>query len=448
VARYLGAFGFGQLSLALTLFYTFQVFSVLGLNTLITKEVAKDRTKTGQYLVNGSMVVIISSLLSIIILLFFVRLIQYSNNTASLILLLSLSLLPYSLSIICQAVFQAHERMRYIAYANVPVNILKISLAFLLLSHGYGLYQLVTLLLVSHVAVLCIDWWLILHHITKPQNRVDPSFSVMMIRSSSAFLGISGLIAIRASLNTLLLSRLVTETEVGLYNASIQFLVPLILVYESVALSVFPMMCRRFGSGLQTLKGISENLIELLLAIAMPITIGLFFLAESALLLLYGEDDFILATGSMRIVVWVLIPGAFTHMLGTVLWASQREKTALRIVMITTLVWLVSGFILVSQFGLIGAAINLLLMQIFNFLLHYVATSNQLLRISLGRLVWKPLVASAFMALYLALMSNQRILLTILSAGAIYVGILLGLTFWSAGGPRQLKARYLAPWSE
>ena len=65
VARYLGAFEFGQLSLAITLFFIAQVLAEAGLRTLITREVTKDRTKTDLYLVNGSAVVVVFSLLSL-----------------------------------------------------------------------------------------------------------------------------------------------------------------------------------------------------------------------------------------------------------------------------------------------------------------------------------------------------------------------------------------------
>ncbi len=178
IARHLGAHEFGQLSLALTLFYTFQVFAAAGLSTLITREVAKDRTKTDQYLVNGSMVVIVSSLLSITALLLFVWLMNYSLDTGAVILLMSLGLLPYALSAICEAVFQAWEMMHYIAYANMSVNIAKVGLGFLALASGYGLYGLVLLLVASHVTVLGIEWWLTLRHIARPGWKIDPRFSL------------------------------------------------------------------------------------------------------------------------------------------------------------------------------------------------------------------------------------------------------------------------------
>ena len=49
VARHLGAQQFGQLALALTLFYTAQVFAVAGVKTLIVRQVATDRARTNRH---------------------------------------------------------------------------------------------------------------------------------------------------------------------------------------------------------------------------------------------------------------------------------------------------------------------------------------------------------------------------------------------------------------
>src|SRR5207247_10755537 len=61
VARKLGAFEFRQMSLALSLFYIFQIFAVSGVKTLLIREVAKDRSQTRKYFVNGCMIVGIMS---------------------------------------------------------------------------------------------------------------------------------------------------------------------------------------------------------------------------------------------------------------------------------------------------------------------------------------------------------------------------------------------------
>jgi O-antigen/teichoic acid export membrane protein len=448
VARYLGAFEFGQLSLALTLFFIFAVLAGAGLRTLITREVARDRAKTDQYLINGSAIVVACSLLSMIALVFFVRLMSYSRETASVILLVSVGVLPFSLSTINKAVFQGWERMHYIAWANVPVHVAKVGLAFLLLRQGYGLFALILLLLASHLAILVLEWWLMLWHITRPRMGIDRRFCMAMARSTTPFLGMTGIVAINTSLDLILLSRFADEAQVGLLNAAVQLITPLTVVYETSMLSVFPEMCRQFATGLEGLKRISGHMLELLLAIALPVMIGVLFLAEPVLLLLYGDADFVLASQALRILAWTLILTAFTNVLGRTLVASLREKVTLRIVVTSTLTKLLLGLILISQFGLMGAVVVMLLTALVEAILHYVSVSRLLFQLPLGRLAWKPVAAGTCIAVYLALVQVQGFLLSAVSAGAVYAVLLLALVIWSNGGPRQSKAKYQYLWSK
>jgi O-antigen/teichoic acid export membrane protein len=444
VARYLSTYEFGQMSLALSLFYTFQVLTLAGLPTLITREVARDQALTARYLVNGTLIVAALSIVSVAGLLLLARVLNYSADTASVIVLLCFGLLPYSLAEICEAVFRGWERMRYIAYANVPVNIIKVGLAFLLVSQSPDLSQLIVLLLASLAAIACIEWMLILRYIVRPRvNDIDYRFALTMARSGSTFLGIDGIIAVKASFDVVILSKLASETEVGLLNAATQLLVPVLLIYQSIVVSVFPIMCRKFAPDLQNLKRITIYLLEVLLIIALPTTVGLFILADSALLLLYGDRAFLAAAPALRIVVWILIVRALTLVLGQSLMASQREKVTLRIVITNTLIGLALGLALISQFGLIGAALAGLLAAVINFFQHYVSVSKRFSGMPLASLIWKPALAGACVAIYLATMRTQWLVIDIGAASALYFGVLLALALWSSGGPRQLKAKYL-----
>ena len=107
VARFLGAFEFGQLSLALSLFFAFHAFAGAGLRTLITRDVARDRTLTSRYLVHASVLVVAAFALSLAVLALFVVAIGYTRDTAVLVLLLALGLLPYALSTTMEGIFQA-----------------------------------------------------------------------------------------------------------------------------------------------------------------------------------------------------------------------------------------------------------------------------------------------------------------------------------------------------
>lgn len=443
VARHLGANEFGQLSLALTLFYTFQVCAVSGLKTLITREVTKDRSQTGRYFVNGSLLVALASFASILVLGGFVWFMNYPHETSRIILLLSLGLLPYALSAICEAIFQAWEQMRYIPYVNVPVNVVKIACAFLLLSSAQGLNAVVLIVLLSLAAIAGIEVWLLVRRFPLQPASFDLHFSRSMIRASSTFLGIDVMIAVSSGLNVILLSKLASEAQVGLYSAAMQLTVPLSLVYQSLALSIFPAMCRKVAVGFQSLKQIAEQAIELLLILAMPAVAGFFFLGDWALTVIYKSPEFLQAFPALRVIMWVLILQVFTSVLGQVLMASNREKVTLRIAVVAVVVNLLLGWPLIIHFGLLGAAVAFILTKLVGCVQHFIAVSRMLSGISLGKIIWKPAVAAACMAVYLVLPKGRAGFSIGVTATLIYAGALLALAIWMAGGLRQFKDKYL-----
>ena len=407
VARHLGAHEFGQLSLALTLFFIFQVLAVAGLKTLTIRQVTKDRTQTRRYFINGCAIVTLSSLSSLALLFVFVRLMHYPADTTLVIMVMSLGLLPYAVSAICEGIFQAWERMHLIPYVNVPVNIAKVGCAFYLLTRRSGLYAVILILLCSLLAASALEVWIILRRFPSQPASIDLRFCLATFRSAITFLGIDGAIAVMSSLNVLLLSKLATETEVGLYSAAIQVLAPLLLIYQSIAQSVFPLMCRKVEPGFQTLKRISEQVIEALLILALPALAGLYFLGDWALSTLYKNPAFQQAFPALRIVAWVLISQVFTSVLGQVLVASHREKVTLRIVAVDTLVNLFVGWPLIRLFGLRGAAIALLVTRLVDCCQHYVPVSRLFSGIPVARIIWKPVVAGACMAAFFLLPTNQ-----------------------------------------
>lgn len=444
VGRHLGAHEFGQLSLALTLFYIFQVFAAAGMKTLIIRQVTRDPSQTKLYVINGCAIVIFTSIVSISALVVFVRLMRYPADTTLVILLLALGLLPFALSVICEGVFQAWERMRYIASVNVPINIAKIAGAYFLLSTHHGLYAVVTILLVSFTAVAILEIGIILSRFPSQPASFDLHFSLATIRSAFTFLGIDGTIALMSSLNVLFLSKMTSEVQVGLYCAATQVMVPVLLVYQNIAQSVFPLMCRRVEPGFQGLKYIAEQVIEVLLVLALPAVAGLFFLGDWVLGLFYKNPVFLQAFPALRIMAWVMISQVFTSVFGQVLVASHREKVTLRIVVIDTLMNLILAWPLIHVYGLRGAAIALLLMRIVDCLQHLIPVSRLFSGISAVKIVWKPIIAGACMTAYLVLPSTQAVILRGVSATAIYGAALIVLAIWASGGVRQFRDKYLS----
>jgi len=443
VARHLGAHEFGQLSLALTLFYIFQVLAVAGLKTLTIRQVTIDRSQTSRYFTTGCAIVTLSSFSSLALLFGFVSLMHYPADTTLVILLTCIGLLPYAISAICEGIFQAWEQMHLIPYVNVPVNVAKVGCAFLLLTRKNGLYAVVLILLSSLVVAALTEVWMLFRKFPVHMGPVDYYFCLATFRSAVTFLGIDGTIAVMSSLNVLLLSKLATETEVGLYSAATQLMVPLLLVYQSIGQSVFPLMCRKVEPGFQSLRRISAQVIEVLLILALPALAGLFFLGDWALSILYKNPVFQQAFPALRIVAWVLISQVFTSVLGQALVASHREKITLRIVAVDTFVNLLVGWPLIRVLGLRGAAIALLATRLVDCCQHYIPVSRLFGGIPLAQIIWKPIIAGVCMTAYLLLSSTQAGVLRSVSATAIYSAALIVLAIWASGGVRRFRDKYL-----
>ena len=448
VARHLGTFEFGQLSLAFSLFYVFQVSAVAGLKILIVRDVAKDQSQTRLYFKNGCAIVAASSFASVVLLSLFIRLMHYSPATNLIVLLLSVGLFPYAIAAVCEGIFQACERMRYIACVNVPANIAKIGGAYLLLSRNHGLYTVILILLASFFAVAGIEVYLILRRFPAQRASIGIPFCLATVRSAITFLAIDKLVALESSLNVILLSKLASESEVGLYSAASQLLVPLALVYQSIAQSIFPVMCRKVEPGYQVLKHIAQQATELLLVLALPVVTGIYFLGNWALILLYKKPAFLAAVPALRVMAWILIFQVFTSVLGQVLLACHREKVTLRIVIVVLLVTLGVGWPLISHFGLRGAAITLVLTRLIASIQHYIPVSSLFSGFPLGKIAWKPVIAASCMAAYFAAATNLEAVLRGVSATLIYGAALFALAILAPGPPGQFKNKYLVLGSE
>lgn len=448
IARKLGAFEFGQMSLALSLFYVFAIFAVSGVKTLLIREVAKDRSQTRKYLINGCLIVGVMSFGSLAALFGFVRAVHYTGGTKLVVLLLSLALLPCGITSVCEGIFQAWERMHYIAYVNVPSNLAKMAGAYLLLFWNRGLYTVILLLLVAFYTVAAAELWLVIRQFDirpRPEggDGIDLRFALRTLRSASTFLGIDSTCAIAGNLNIILLSKLATEKEVGLYSAATQLMVPLLLVYQSIAQSIFPVMVRKIEPGLRTLRRISEQAMEVLLMLAVPTVAGVFFFGQWALSILYKNHAFVEAVPALRIVAWILVPQVFTSVLGQVLVATHHEKITLKIAMVNGVLNLALGWPLIRRYGLVGAAGIFVVTSVVGCILHYIPVARLLSGVSVLKIIWKPVVAGGCMAVYMALAITRVDLLTGFSATLVYLAVLVVLAVWASGGVRQFKEKYL-----
>lgn len=447
VARHLGPSNFGQLSLALAFFYPSQVVAIAGLKPLLIREVAKDPKSAAPYFVNGSAIVLVMSAVSFTAVTTSVYVLGYPRSSALVILTLSLGLLPFSLSKVTESLFQARDQMYFVPWVQIPANLLKVGLGFVMLNAGQGLMAVIVVINAAYVFTMIVEWLILFRQIGVP--RIRPRIEAMraLVKMTAPLLGTSGLLAMVSSAPIVILSQFVSERQVGVFGAAMQLMTPLGLIITSVMLSFFPLMSRRFDRGLISLSQVTKMLAGLLIGVIAPAMIALAYVAEPMILLLYEEPAFVSSANILRIFLLATLFSASTRVLGQTLVAAHHERSEFKIHVVTATLTVVVGIALMSMYGTLGGAVSIVVVQIAAFLMHYRSASRLLPDLALGRVVWTKIAAAACMGGVLLGIGTDDLILGLCAGLVVYVAALVGLEILAAGGVAEVKAKYQFIWS-
>jgi O-antigen/teichoic acid export membrane protein len=443
IAHLLGTQALGQYLLAYSYYFIFVTLSSQGLKTLFTRELACNPEDTPTYLVNGIFLQLLFSLVSYIVLIAVVFIMPYSDDTSMVCYIMGLTVIPFALSNITEAIFLAQEKMHLIALTTVPIYILRLFAMVAAMHFKYGMAPVAAILVVSETLILLFQWLCIIRFV-KPEWKIKPDFLRDTVRGVRTFFAIEGAAVIGNYFEFIVLSILGSEILLGLYGGVVQLLQPFLIIANSVTLAMFPAMSRTVNQGRKDERLITENLIEILMLIALPLLVGILFMGRELLTLIYGAS-FAQADMALKISALALILLPFTRSLGYLLMANGFEKVNLREVMVTTLLGGLIGVVLISQFKLLGAAAMYFIKTIIGSIQFIYETYNRLFALNLGRIFARPLLVCLLMAslFWVLRQSNFEVWVILLIATAAY-GVIVGpIGVFMMGGPRVMYAMLL-----
>jgi O-antigen/teichoic acid export membrane protein len=153
-ARYLGAEGFGILSFALAFTGIFGVFTDIGLNILTTREVARDKSLAKKYLGNIAALKVILAVATFGLIALTINLLGYPEQTINIVYLIGLSVIFNAFSLMFHSIFQAYERMEFVAIGQILNSVLLLAGVLFLIGRGSSLTAFASLYLLASVVTL------------------------------------------------------------------------------------------------------------------------------------------------------------------------------------------------------------------------------------------------------------------------------------------------------
>jgi O-antigen/teichoic acid export membrane protein len=425
IARIMGPYELGQYSLAFSYYFIFMTMSSQGLKTLLTRELAKFPEKVQTCLVSGSLLQFIFSSVGYLALVGLVALLPYRPATSIICYMVGAALIPYGISNVIEAIFQSQEKMHLIAVSTVPIYILRLIVMVVAMKLDAGINAVGLILVASEVLILCIEWILIYRLIGPIRWKIDWSFMWETAKSARTFLAIESFSVFKVRMQVLILSLLAGETIVGLYSAAVQLLQPFQLISLSLAVATLPTMTKSTGKDDGRVQRLAESVISVLLVVAMPMILIFTFMGGQTLIFVYRDINFANAGLPLIIASLTMIPLSFTRALSYVMIAYGYQRVNLRTVVINTVTGVILSIFLISGFGIIGAAVSSLIVELSGAAQFVYAVRARVFSIQAWNIFRAPLLSGGLMLAVLLVLQNfsPSILIALILVGIAYVAI-------------------------
>ncbi|HYN87945.1 MAG TPA: oligosaccharide flippase family protein, partial [Ardenticatenaceae bacterium] len=374
MARVLGPAGIGAYAFAVSIIWYFIIFTNFGLGTLLTREVARDRTAAAAYLAATirlrMLLFALATPLLIAVIVLWEQLFGLERWTSWAILLLAVGLIPSNLADALTAVFRAYEKFEIPALISTLSTFIKVGLGAGVLIAGYGIVGLAATSVITNLATLLLlaallfrssllDWPTLrpssASSPTLPPPAEHPQPSTLNLQPSplrqvqgGLFNGPSPLLrtAFPLMLNDFLavaffrLDKLILQPVqgtrvVGLYDIPYKFIDGLNIIPSTFTLAIFPVMARyaesRDQSGASSLLRVTVLALRWLILLALPLALLTTRYAEP-IVLAFGGREFAEhgSTLALQILIWFLPFSFINSLVHYVLIAANQQHALTR----------------------------------------------------------------------------------------------------------------------
>jgi len=360
LTTYLSPAGFGRFSFIISYTAFFGIFTDLGLNTFLTREICAGTISPNEGFAHAVVLRLAATILTAVILLLSLLVMGYSVDVIWLAAASCLSLLLSFRGMFFRTVFnipfQVHLRMNCPAAVNFLNEILTLGVVLWLISIGSTLFTIILgMALVNLPGFIALAFYSM--RLIKPRFSFEPEVWKKLLKETiplGAAVFLEGLFII---IPIFFLSLFSSDEAMGFYGLSFRLVSSLWIVPVAVMMSLLPRMsldAARPGSSVS--QGFSKSL-KLMLLIGLPMAAFTVYFSTSIITALAGKG-YSPAAPLLSIMIW----GTFMYFINSVFFytftAGGRQS-------LNTLTWAVVSvasaltcLTLIPTYGHMGAAVG------------------------------------------------------------------------------------------
>ncbi len=356
VARYLGPERFGILSYAMSVVALFSVFSTLGLDGILVRELIKSPERQNELLGTAFILKLAGTGLALLLLSVILYITGISGQDGSIILIIAVGLIFQSFNVI-QFYFEANVLAKFVAVSQivswVAISIIKVVFVLLRLPLVYFAWLIILESLIVAIGlsiIYCRNDFRIL--------RWTFGFKTATALLKNCWpLILSGIaVTLYMKIDQVMIRNMLNAEAVGQYAAAVRLSEALYFVPTVIIASLFPAMVNAKKTSEELYRQRLMRMFSLMVCISVPLSLFFTFFSRHIVTFLYGEE-FLEAGLVLAIHIWASI----SVFLGIV---SSKHLLVENFMKISFLRVLIGGFsnlllncILIPRYGIKGAAI-------------------------------------------------------------------------------------------
>lgn len=428
IARAMGPDDLGKYYFAISFTTIFAIFIDIGMSGVLTREIAKNQNEAQNFLGNILGIKIPLAIITYVSTLIIINLMGYSEITRILVYFSTISMILDSFTLTFFSVSRGFHNLSFESISSVIFQLIVLIFGLAILKLNLGLRWLMGSLVIASffnfffsIFVVRKKWGLSI----RPRYDLDIIKIIFKIALPFAIFGIFSRFYIY--FDSILLSMLAGDNYVGYYQVAFKIVNALQFLPMAFTASLYPAFAMYWAKNREQLQVTFERAMNYLIIISLPISIGIFSLADKIVLLF--KSEYLQAILPLQLIMVALFFIFINFPVGSLLNACDKQKINTVNMGITLAASIILNLVLIKYFqvhygnGAIGASVTVVITNILMFVIGIVRVPK-IIKLRAGKIFpifFKSTAAAIMMALLIVLLKPfLNVFLIIVISGAVY----------------------------
>ncbi|MEE9600382.1 MAG: flippase [Thermoplasmata archaeon] len=398
----------------------------LGLDSVLTIDVAADRTRGGSYLTVIATLRIALLLLAMGVLWVSVELVLTDPFAKTVTLILGVASLIGTYAGTFDAMFRAYERLEYSAIVTIIERATTTAAILVLIVFGFGLVEISLVFVAGSIISLVLSILILRMRIEWFRRGIRLGLWKRILRRTIPFALAAVVSTFMFSIGPVLLTILRDPIQTGQFNAAFALTLALFAPLNIYNIVFLPAMSRIFKNEPGQLSAILRKSQKLFFILGLPIAVGGWFFATDLVTLIYG-GEFFASASSLRILLFVLAVATAQLGTGTALAVSGHQPLNLVNGAMGTATIVGLSFLLIPQWGHVGASFAFTAANVVMAIFGMAAVHLLVARLNIVETLPRPIIAGLVMMLTLVLLPELPLWWGVPVGGAVYFLVLFAV---------------------